>query len=117
MTALYALINAYKSLVAYFKKSNLQSKLSKTLKQENATRWNSLYHCLFSDFEMLIEVIDVLKQNDALQKVASISETFLKYLIDLLVPFQKATFDLEQFKEPTLHNVVFWLFQLFIASI
>ena len=33
MVALYALIDACKSLVAYFKKSNFQSKLSKTLKQ------------------------------------------------------------------------------------
>ena len=48
MTTLYALIDVCKSLVAYFKKSNLQSKLLKTLKQEYATRWNSLYHCLFS---------------------------------------------------------------------
>lgn len=98
MAVLYALINACKSLVAYFKKSNLQSKLSKTLKQENATRWNSLYHCLLSVSEMLIEVIDLLKQKDALRKIASISEIFLKHLIDLLKPFQKATLDLEQFK-------------------
>ena len=112
MAALYTLIDACKSLVAYFKKSNLQSRLSKTLKQENATRWNSLYHCLLSVSEMLIEVIDLLKQKDALRKVASISETCLKHLIDLLAPFQKATLDLEQFKEPTLHKVVFWRFQL-----
>ena len=32
MTALYALIDACKSLVAYFKRSNFQSKLSKTSK-------------------------------------------------------------------------------------
>ena len=62
---------------------------------------------------MLIEVIDLLKQTDALRKVASISETCLKYLIDLLASFQKATLDLKQFKEPTLHKVVFWRFQLF----
>ena len=61
---------------------------------------------------MLIEMIDLLKQKDALWKVASITETCLKHLIDLLAPFQKATLDLEQFKEPTLHKVVFWRFQL-----
>ena len=112
MAILYSLMDACKSLVAYFKKSNLQSKLSKTLKQKNATRWNSLYHCLLSVSEMLIEVIDLLKQKDALWKIALISETFLKHLIDLLIPFQKTTLDLEQFKEPTLHKVVFWRFQL-----
>ncbi len=36
----------------------------------------------------------------------------MKNLIDLLTPFQKATLDLEQYKEPTLHKVVFWRFQL-----
>jgi hypothetical protein len=50
IAAVYALIDAYKSLVAYFKKSNLESKLSKTLKQENATILNSLYHILLSIF-------------------------------------------------------------------
>ena len=82
------------------------------MKQENATRWNSLYHCLLSIFEILIEVIDLLKQKDALRNVASISETCLKHLIDLLAPFQKTTLDLEQFKEPTRHKVAFWQFQL-----
>ena len=38
MIALYIFIDACKSLVAYFRKPNLQSKLSKTLKQNNATR-------------------------------------------------------------------------------
>ena len=61
---------------------------------------------------MLIEVIDLLKQKDALWKIASISEIFLKHLIDLLAPFLKVTLDLEQFKEPILHKVVFWRFQL-----
>ena len=112
MAAVFALIDVCKSLVAYLKKLNLQSKLSKMLKQGNATRWNSLYHCLLSVFEMLIDVIDLLKEKDALRKVASISETCLRYLIDLLAPFQKATLDLEQFKESTLHMVIFWRFQL-----
>ena len=61
---------------------------------------------------MLIDVIDLLKQKDALRKVVSILETCLKHLIDLLAPFQKATLDFEQFKELTLHKVVFWQFQL-----
>ena len=78
MAALYAFIDAYKSLVPYFTKSNLQSKLSKTLKQNNPTRWNLLYHCLFSVLKMFTKVIDILRQKDALRKVASISETLLK---------------------------------------
>ena len=38
MTTLYIFIDACRNLVAYFKKSKLQSKLLKTLKQKNATR-------------------------------------------------------------------------------
>ena len=47
MAALYALIDACKSLVAYFKKSNLQSKLSKTLKQGCIWRFQLLRHLEF----------------------------------------------------------------------
>ena len=61
MSDLYNLIDACKNLAAYLKKSNLQSKLSKTLKQENATRWNSLLRCLNNVYEMLNEVIELLK--------------------------------------------------------
>ena len=31
------------------------------LKQDNITRWNSQYHYLLNAFEMLNEVIDLLK--------------------------------------------------------
>lgn len=51
-------------------------------------------------------------QGDQLWKVAMISETLLKQFIDFLTPFQNATLDLEKFKEPTLHKVAFWRFQL-----
>ena len=98
MAALYTLIDVCNNLVAYFKKSNLRSKLSKTLKQNNATRWNSIYHCLLSISEIVNKVIDLLKQKDTLQKVASISKTFLKQLIDLLTKFQKTTLVLNNSK-------------------
>ena len=40
--------------------------MSKSLKQKNATEWNSLYHSLLGVFEMLNEMIDLQKQKDAL---------------------------------------------------
>jgi len=52
MLPLFMLIDACKKLVEYCKCANLQSQLSKTLKQENATRWNSLLRCLLSIEEM-----------------------------------------------------------------
>lgn len=47
-----------------------------------------------------------------MRKVAMISKMFLKQFIILLTPIQNATLDLEKFKEPTLHKVAFWRFQL-----
>ena len=54
------LINACKNIVEYFKQSNLQSNLSKTLKQENMMLWNSLLHCLLSIHEMFKEISTLL---------------------------------------------------------
>ena len=45
---IYTLIDAVKGLVTFFKQTNLQGKLTKTLKQENVTRWNSLLWCMLS---------------------------------------------------------------------
>jgi len=48
MRMLQSVINAAKSLVTYFKKSGLNNKLTKTLKQSNDTRWNSVLTMLQS---------------------------------------------------------------------
>ncbi|KAF4028534.1 hypothetical protein GN244_ATG19803 [Phytophthora infestans] len=52
----FNLIDACKELVRYIKQADLQAELSKTLKQENVTRWGSNYRKLSSVFEMYDEL-------------------------------------------------------------
>jgi hypothetical protein len=108
MLPLFMLINVCKKLVEYYKRANLQSQLSKTLKQENATRWNSLLRCLLSIEEMYDELVPLLQMKDKLSKLNDILWAFLKELIAFLAPFQQATLAFEKFKHPTLHKVVWW---------
>jgi hypothetical protein len=60
MLPLFMLIDACKKLVEYCKCANLQSQLSKTLKQENASRWNSVLCCLLSIKKMYDELVSLL---------------------------------------------------------
>jgi hypothetical protein len=108
MLLLFMLIDTCKKLVEYSKRANLQSQLSKTLKQENATRWNSLLRCLLSIEEMYNELVPLLQMKDKLSKLNDISRALLKELIVFLAPFQQATLALEKFKHPTLHKVMWW---------
>ncbi|KAH9102997.1 hypothetical protein AeMF1_020563 [Aphanomyces euteiches] len=108
MQELFCLIDQSKKLVEWFKRTNQQSQLDKTLKQENATRWNSLLRCLRSIYDMFDKVVDILKKKGELSKVSNIPQTLLKEFIDFLDVFQQATLALEQFKQPTLHKVIYW---------
>jgi len=87
MLPLFMLIDVCKKLVEYCKRANLQSQLSKTLKQENATRWNSLLRCLLSIEEMYDELVPLLQMKDNLSKLNDISRALLKELIAFLAPF------------------------------
>ena len=92
----------------YFRSSNLQSKLTKTLKQENVTRWNSLLACLMSVFEMFEEILVLLTSKNKLGYLKDINRTLLQEVVSFLSKFQWETLSLEQFKQPTLHKVDFW---------
>jgi len=87
MLPLFMLINACKKLVEYCKRANLQSQFSKTLKKENAIRWNSLLCCLLSIEEMYDELVSLLQMKDKLSKLNDISWALLKELIAFLAPF------------------------------
>ncbi len=73
MLPLFMLIDVCKKLVEYCKHANLQSQLSKTFKQENATRWNSLLRSLLSIEEMYNEFVPLLQMKDKLSKLNDIS--------------------------------------------
>ena len=102
-TPIFHLIDACKKLVEYFRRSNLQSKLSKTLKQEN-----SLLACLMSVDEMFEEVVTLLMSKNKLGYLKDINRMLSQELVLFLSEFHSATLDLEQFKKPTLHKVVYW---------
>jgi hypothetical protein len=112
LTEHFSLIGACKSLVEYFKRSNLQAEIKTMLKQENATRWNSLLRCLESILAVFPELVQVLTVRKKLAKVNCIDEILLTALVEFLEVFQRATLDLEVFKKPTLHKVAFWRYNL-----
>jgi hypothetical protein len=91
-----------------FRHSNLQSKLTKTLKQGNATRWNPLLTCLKSVDDMFEDIVALLTFRNKLGYLKDINRVLLQELILFLSKFQSATLLLEQFKKPTLHKVVYW---------
>ncbi|XP_020686093.1 uncharacterized protein LOC110102210 [Dendrobium catenatum] len=105
---LFEMIDSSKKLVEYFKRLNLQSKLTKTLKQENVTRWNSLVCCLCSILDMLDEIVIVLQEKNVIHKLNAIQQDLLNEFTVFLEMFQHATLEMEVFKRPTLHKVAFW---------
>lgn len=82
MKPLFLLIDACKKFVGYYKRSNLQSKLSKTLKHEN-----QIVCCLFSIHE-IGEVVTLLIEKDKIGYLNGINQVLLKQLIDFLQIFR-----------------------------
>ncbi|BBN12813.1 hypothetical protein Mp_5g23090 [Marchantia polymorpha subsp. ruderalis] len=100
-----------KALVTYVKQANLQDEIAKTLKQENATRWNSALRCMISVDKALPELTEILRARGRglISKVNKIDHELLKEFIAFLVPFQEAILALEMFAEPMIHHVLyFW---------
>ncbi|GBG61612.1 hypothetical protein CBR_g22409 [Chara braunii] len=111
---LFEMIDNCKKLVRYFKQANLQNCLNKTLKQKNATRWNSLLISLNNILDGYDDVTTVLariantnRQANKQFLITRIDKTSLAALPRFLKRFQTATLALEKYLEPTLHLVVF----------
>ncbi|GBG82408.1 hypothetical protein CBR_g34784 [Chara braunii] len=111
---LFEMIDNSKELVRYFKQANLQNYLSKTLKQENATRWNSLLISLNNILDSYDDVTIVLarlantnRQANKQFLITRIDKNSLAELARFLKRFQTATLGLEKHLEPTLHLVAF----------
>ena len=105
---LHRTIDAAKSLVAYFKKTGLNNKLSCSLKQCNATRWNSLLTLLQSLSKVYDEVKKVLHDANQENRLQNIDMIVVNALINFLMPFQDATLALESECHPTIHHVYQW---------
>jgi hypothetical protein len=100
------MIDGCKSLVQYFNQANLQHKLPKTLKKENATRWSSLYEMLYSIHDVYGEACDIIKLKHKESKMADIPKALLHELLLFLDHFKIATKRLECAMTPTMHLVV-----------
>ena len=97
------LVECSKKLVQYFKQSGLNSKLSKTLKQDVRTRWNSRYIMLHNIFEVKEEVKSLLLAKNELSRIAILEITLLENLITFLKDFKEFSEKLSSDKEPTMH--------------
>lgn len=92
-------------LVTYFKRSSLQSKLPKTIKQESETRWNGLLIMIDSihfAWDAIIKTLEVQKRCDLID---AIDKDVLNELIEFLKPFQEASLQFQFNTKPTLHLV------------
>jgi hypothetical protein len=106
----FEMIAHCKELVAYFKKSGLNSMLAPKLKQEIATRWYGLLTMLESiriQFEECRKVL-LAKGGRREKKIDAVDFNLLVEIVRLLSLFKSATLALECFKTPTLHLVAFW---------
>ena len=87
------LISGVKQLVRYFKHSGLKMQLSKNLKQEVSTRWNSTLTMLKSVEEVYDEVHHIVESRDEIYRMAGIDRKLLLELISLLAVFKEASDD------------------------
>jgi hypothetical protein len=101
-------IKECKSLVTYFKHSSLNSKLTKSLKQEVETRWNSKLEMLESISDQFEEISDILSERNEIDRIDKIDSNALQILVDFLKKFREASDFLEGSKYPTLHMVIPW---------
>lgn len=103
-----ALIDCCKSLVKYFKHSQLNSKLSKTLKQQVKTRWNSTFFMLLSIFDVKEEIKTLLLKKDELQRISNLDFSLLENILCFLKPFKDCSEALSSDKEPTMQIFALW---------
>jgi hAT family C-terminal dimerisation region len=101
-----------KKIVKYFKKSGLNSRLNKTLKQEVVTRWNSLYTMLESIYSAYDQVKELLYQSEKMEKLAGVRKQSLKELTEFLNIFKCCSERLSAEKTPTLHEYCLWKLKL-----
>jgi len=89
------LVNVCKDIVTLEKRSKLNAKLEKTLKQCVSTRWNSVLTTLQSVATNLDDLrtlsSDMSVNKNLLTHLADLNAILLKEVIDVLLPFDTAT--------------------------
>lgn len=93
-----------KKLVRFFKKStNMQQKLTTTLKSGCETRWNSNLNMFQSIRDNYNEIIQILTAKNEISKIQNIEIQHLTEIINFLEPFHEALEELQKSKQPTLY--------------
>ncbi|GAB0089483.1 zinc finger BED domain-containing protein 1-like [Sergentomyia squamirostris] len=95
-------------LVKYFKKAQLQEKLTKTIKQDVPTRWNGTLTMMASIVEMWDEILETLEDRGESSRLQDLQKNSIQNLIEFLQPFEDATKETVAEKMPTLHLVTLW---------
>ena len=99
-------IEACKTLVRFFKQSGLNRQLTKTLKQEISTRFNSVFAMLNSLDDVFEEVTTILTANENLTYLTDIKRKTLQAVAKQLKRFDEATRKVAAEKQETLHLVI-----------
>ena len=94
-----------KSIVAYFKRTGLNNKLSVSLKQSNETAWSSSLLMLETFNEQRKNIESVLNESGQEQRLINVNWTVIEILIKFLTPFQTITDIPQADKLPTIHKV------------
>lgn len=105
---LQELITAAKKLVTYFKQSELNGKLTKTLKQHVKTRWNSMYIMLKSIHDMFKEIQTLLIEKNEVHRIAEINFNLLQQVLEFLKQFKCCSEKLSSENVPTIHEFSLW---------
>lgn len=102
------MIDSAKSLVTYFKQTNLQARLKKTLKASVETRWNSQHTMLESISSQYEDIRTLLEERGEVGRLTNLDAEALSDIVAFLGRFKEATKALEASKTPTLHLTVVW---------
>jgi len=104
------LVDGCKDIVTLGKRSKINAKLEKTLKQCVSTRWNRVLATLLSaaanldDLRSLSSEMSVNK--NVLRHLADLNEILLREVINVLLPFDTATRCLSVDKSVTVHLIL-----------
>lgn len=100
---------ATKDVVTYFKRSGLNARLQRTLKQDVNTRWNSQLTMLESYQASKIDVKKLLVEKDRLDKIQAFNDGAVDELVEFLRLFRTCTETWSQEGQPTKHYAVLWI--------
>lgn len=105
-------IKLSKEMVRYFKKSGLNKKLTKTLKQSVNTRWNSIFTMLESIYTSWDEIKNILNEQSKSNKYIMPNKDIVFELISILEPFKNASDELSSNSIVTINKVVPWKYKI-----